>query len=88
MSGRRAEAQEMLAELNKLSKLKHVSPENFAIIYTGLGEKDQAFAWLQKAYETGGSYSFLKVDPMFDSLRSDSRFTDLLRRVNLAPPTR
>ena len=55
-----------------------------AIIYVGLGEKDEAFAWLEKAYEEhNASLPFLKVDPIFDSLRSDSRFTALLKKMGL-----
>ncbi|MGI8733831.1 MAG: TPR end-of-group domain-containing protein [Pyrinomonadaceae bacterium] len=53
-------------------------------MYTGLGEKDQAFAWLDKAY-SGRDFIlvFLKVEPMFDGLRSDPRFARLLQRVGL-----
>ena len=48
------------------------------MIYAGLGEKDQAFAWLEKAYDDRSSYMvYLKVEPMLDRLRSDSRFDDL-----------
>jgi len=59
---------------------------NIAAIYEGLGEKDQAFASLAKAYaERDSNISNLKMDPEFDSLHSDPRFTDLLRRVGLTP---
>ncbi len=54
-------------------------------IYVGLGEKDKAFEWLEKAYEDrsiGSSFAGIKVDPVFDPLRSDPRFADLLRRMN------
>ncbi len=55
-----------------------------ATIHAALGEKDLAFEWLQKAYEDrSGWLVYLKIDPMFDPLRSDPRFTDLLRRVGL-----
>jgi hypothetical protein len=51
-----------------------------------LGEKDQAFAWLQKMYDARSQYPLrLKVDPGFDSLRSDPRFAEWLRRLKLAP---
>jgi tetratricopeptide (TPR) repeat protein len=58
-----------------------------AHIYIGLGQKDQAFEWLNKAYEARSPWLVfgLKVDPRFDGLRSDPRFADLLRRMNLAP---
>jgi hypothetical protein len=57
-----------------------------AMIYIGLGEREQAFAWLEKAYdERAWQLGFLKVEPIFDPLRSDSRFTNLMRRVNLIP---
>jgi len=85
-SGKREQAQQVLAELLELRKRRYVSPYNIAKVYTGLGEKEHAFAWWQKASEER-SYGliFAKVDPVFDSLRSDPRFTDLLRRVGLQP---
>ncbi len=53
-----------------------------AIIYTGLGEKEKAFEWLEKAYEDRSELmTWLKVDPRLDPLRDDPRFQDLLRRV-------
>jgi hypothetical protein len=77
----------MLAELKELARQRNIQPINFAIIYTGLGEKDQAFAWLEKVYEEGDGRALgeVKVNPMFDRLRSDPRFANLMRRVNLAP---
>jgi hypothetical protein len=56
-------------------------------IYLGLGEKENAFEWLEKAYEerSGRLGVSIRVDPMFDALRSDPRFADLLRRMNLQP---
>jgi tetratricopeptide (TPR) repeat protein len=85
-SGRRSDAIKTLEELNELSKHRYVSPYFVAVIYAGLGEKDTAFTWLDKACETRASYSrFLGVDPSFDGLRSDPRFQNLLRRMNLAP---
>lgn len=55
-----------------------------ALIYAGLGEKDQAFVWLEKAFrENADSIIFLNVEPGYDALRSDSRFHDLLRRMRL-----
>jgi len=55
-----------------------------ALIYAGLGGKDQAFEWLERAYdERDKGILFLMVDPPLDPLRSDPRFQDLLRRMNL-----
>jgi serine/threonine protein kinase/tetratricopeptide (TPR) repeat protein len=83
VSGRRAEARKVLDELNEVSKRVYVSPYNVALIYAGLGEKDQALAWLERAFaERSTSMPYLKVDPEFDSLRSEPRFQTLLRRMN------
>jgi tetratricopeptide (TPR) repeat protein len=63
-----------------------VQPSGFAAIYARLGENDQAIEWLEKAYEERDSWLFsLKEHPEWDSLRSDPRFKDLLRRLRLAP---
>ncbi|MBI4462471.1 MAG: hypothetical protein HY653_06155, partial [Acidobacteria bacterium] len=84
VSGKRAEARQVLEELNQLRKRRYVSAYLVAVIHTGLGERDQAWAWLEKAHEERASWlsQFLKVDPRFDSLRSDPRYADLLRRMN------
>ncbi len=72
--------------LKDLSKQEYVSAYDIAVIYLGLGEKDQAFAWLERAYEERcPTLEFLKVEPSLDPLRSDPRFADLLRRMNLQP---
>jgi len=84
LSGHRDKARTALVELKEMAKQKYIQPWSIAMIYTGLGEKDQAIAWLEKAYEDRSSYMvYLKVEPMLDSLRSDSRFADLLRRMEL-----
>jgi tetratricopeptide (TPR) repeat protein len=85
VSGKRSEAQKVLDELQKQTKRKYVSPYFIALIYTGLAARDEAFAWLEKAYEERHPYLIcIKVDPVFDSLRSDPRFDDLLRRIGLS----
>ena len=87
VSGRRAEAQKVLDQLAEISKQKYVPAASRAAIYAGLGDKDKAFEWLEKAYEERsiviGSGHPIKVDPVWDPLRSDPRFADLLRRMNL-----
>lgn len=80
VSSRRAEALEILDKLKK-----YASPVSMALVFVGLGDKEQAFAWLEKAYkERDRSMVGLKIFPLMDSLRSDPRFEDLLRRVGLA----
>ena len=84
LSGKRAEAEKVIDELKDLSKQIYVSSYHIASIYASLGDKDRAFEWLQGAYkERSDSLVYLKVDPKMDSLRSDPRFTDLVRRVGL-----
>jgi serine/threonine protein kinase/tetratricopeptide (TPR) repeat protein len=80
--GRAGDARKVIADLQQQSKNGYVAPTNFAKVYIGLGEKDQAFAWLEKGYQQRDFWmAFLKGDPIFDSLRSDSRFQDLVRRM-------
>jgi TolB-like protein/Tfp pilus assembly protein PilF len=82
VAGKRGEAQRVIGELQEESKRKYVSPYFIAVIYSGLGEKDQAFAWLERTYQERHPYlTLLKVEPVFDNLRADPRFQDLLRRV-------
>jgi tetratricopeptide (TPR) repeat protein len=86
-AGNSAEARKLLSELNRLSQTRYVSGCDVAAIYAGLGEKDQAFASLERAYEQHDPRLFLWVNrhPLFDPLRSDPRLHDLLRRVGLPP---
>ncbi len=75
-----------LEGLKELSNRGHVSLYGIALTYARLGQTEQAFAWLEKAYEERDSRLIsLKVDPMFDDLRSDPRFQNLIRRVGLRP---
>jgi hypothetical protein len=85
VSGKRSEAQRVLDELKGMSKQRYVPPYNIAIVYVGLGEKQQALAWLEKAYEDRDvRLVFLNVEPKWDALRAEERFTDLIRRMGLA----
>ncbi|HEY3025630.1 MAG TPA: hypothetical protein VGJ55_05735, partial [Pyrinomonadaceae bacterium] len=68
----------------ELSKQRNVSPSLLALIYAALGDKDQAFAWLDKSVDEHDLITArLKVDQRFDSLRSDRRFNDLVRRIGI-----
>jgi tetratricopeptide (TPR) repeat protein len=84
-AGERDKALKALEELKQLSQREHVAPGAFAFIYTGLGDKDQAFEWLDKAYEERDTawFPMIRVNPMSDPLRSDPRFQDLIRRLGL-----
>ncbi len=84
-SGNKAEAQKVLDHLKELSSHSYVAPYNVAVIYVGLGEKDEAFAWLNRAYEER-SYTlaeYLTTDARLDTLHSDPRFAELVRRIGL-----
>ncbi len=79
-----AEARKTLEELMKRAQDTYVQPAWLAVIYIGLGDKNLVFDWLEKAYSDRSEWLVdLKVDPMFDSVRADPRFVDLLRRVGL-----
>ena len=83
-SANRTEAQKLIGELTELSKQGYVSSTFVAEIYAGLGERDKAFEWLEKGYEERSTgMLFLKSDPLWDNLRTEPRFQDLLRRVGL-----
>jgi serine/threonine-protein kinase len=83
LAGRKADAQKVLDRLNELSKQQYVAAWTNADVYTALGEKDKAYQWLEKAYEERSIFS--SKGPLWDPLRSDPRFADLLRRMNLQP---
>jgi len=84
LSGERDKALKTLAELREMSRHSYVSPYLFAIVYAGLGDNDQTFAWLDKAYQDRSLFLiWLKVEPLFDSLRDDRRFQELTHRVGL-----
>jgi hypothetical protein len=80
-----AEAEKILGELQQQSKVAYVSPYMMAVIYSGLGQRDKVFEFLEKAYEERSpdvAY-FIKADLRMDPLRSDPRFRDLMHRVGL-----
>jgi serine/threonine-protein kinase len=83
VSGKTSEAQKLL---NQLLREAPVGTQAVALIYIGLGDKDSAFMWLNKTFddeESRNQLVFIKVDPIFDDLRADQRFTELLRRMSL-----
>ena len=84
IAGQRNKAEASLGELDELATRRYVAAFPRAVIYTGLGEKERAFEWLEKAYAGRNmQLRFLKVSPLFDPLRSDPRFTELLKRMGL-----
>ena len=86
VSGRRDDALKVLHELQNLSKQRYVSPYYFALVYAGLGDNQQAVAWLQKAHKERQPYLMLmKVEPVFDKLHSDPGFIAIERSVGLEP---
>ena len=83
-SGRQVEALKILDELSGMSKREYVSPYDLSIIYMGLGDKNRAIEQLSKAYEDrAGWIIYLNVEPVFDPIRSDPRFAELVRRLKL-----
>lgn len=86
VAGKRTEGRKIVDELEQSATEKYVSSFPLAVAYTGLGDKDRAFAALEKAYEERSwGMGTLRVNPVFDPIRSDPRFAALLRRVNLPP---
>jgi TolB-like protein/Tfp pilus assembly protein PilF len=83
ISGYRGYYQEQLQLLKERSKHSYVAPATIAIIYARLGDKESAFTWLEKANRDQTGLFFVKVEPVYDPMRSDPRFRDLLRRAGL-----
>ncbi|MFC2165971.1 tetratricopeptide repeat protein [Acidobacteriota bacterium] len=83
-SGDSEKAKELLERLEKLSEQKYVSSLKIAMVYTALGEKDKAFNYLELAFvERDGDLGFIIVDPVFDALRSDSKYEAILKKIGL-----
>jgi serine/threonine protein kinase/Flp pilus assembly protein TadD len=84
VSGNREKARQVLGDLRDLSKRRYVAPFASALIYTGLGDNERTFEWLEKAFEDRSWEMLrLKIDPRFDAQRADQRFANLLRRMGL-----
>jgi TolB-like protein/tetratricopeptide (TPR) repeat protein len=85
MSRREAEARKIIQQLDVRSKQTYVQPVWMAVIYMELNDRDQAFGWLEKAFQDRSVWLVnLKADPLFDPIRSDPRFVDLVKRVGLS----
>jgi TolB-like protein len=83
-AGRRSDAERVIRELQELSARRFVNPDYIAIVYMGLGENDEAIEWLYRATEARTDWPlFFSVDPVLDSLQSDSRYKELLRSIGL-----
>jgi TolB-like protein/DNA-binding winged helix-turn-helix (wHTH) protein/Tfp pilus assembly protein PilF len=85
LSGNRKEAEKLLRELRALYPRKPGTSFGLAVLYSALGNKDQAFFWLEKSAQERFGIILIKVEPYFDSLRTDPRFRDIERRMALTP---
>jgi len=85
-AGKQVQARQTVARLQHLyGNNPHINPEPILWAYVGMGDKDQAFAWFERAYEDHSNVlTSLKVNPAYDALRDDPRFSELMRRVRLA----
>lgn len=88
VAGRRGDALRVMSEMERLqSSDSHISAQEFAIINVGLGDREKAFSFFEKAAaERFGPLAFVGVDPLYDGIRSDPRFVELIRELNLPPP--
>ena len=83
LGGKKTEALQLINELKERARQRHISGCVFAYAYLGLGEKDQALTWLERAYEDRDELMvYIKAEPTWDALRSEPRFQALLRRMN------
>jgi len=83
-SGKREEAMKTMGQMHELAKQRYVPAYGFGNAYAALGDRDQAFKWLERSLQDRGwEITYIRVDPGIDSLRSDPRFSDLVKRVGL-----
>jgi len=86
LAGRKQEALKAIDELNEFARYRYVAPSLFVHAYVGVGDKERALTWLEKAYEERDcELRHLKIDPTLDPLRSEPRFQAILRRMNFPP---
>jgi len=83
VSGRKTEAQKILDQLGAIAKQRYVAAYSFAIVYLGLGDKEEALRWLQRSYQDrdGSNIAYIRGDPFLDPLRGDPRFEEFVTRV-------
>ena len=82
VEGRRAEAEDIRSELLARTAREYVSPAAVAAVHIGLGEKQEALEWMERAYDARrGWLAYLRVNPLFDSLRNEPRFRALVERM-------
>ena len=83
--GKREEARKILSNIIEYSKKNHLSPVAIAWVFSALGEKDQTFAWLDKAFRERDPWllMYLKTGHPFDAVRPDPRYAALLRKIGL-----
>src|SRR5439155_21324130 len=85
IAGKKEELGKILEILKRISAQGYVSAFDMAVIYTGLGDKEQAFRWLEKAYGERSSFLVYSLwEPRLDPLRSDPRFQELLHRIGFS----
>ena len=83
LSGEREKAQKSLHDLRLMAERRYTPARDYALVYAGMGDRDMAFEWLEKAYGEHGGLVDLGVEPRWNSLRADPRFADLLKRLGL-----
>jgi DNA-binding winged helix-turn-helix (wHTH) protein/TolB-like protein len=85
VSGRQREARKLAEDLVDLGKTRYVNPYHLAVVWVGLGDRDQTFTWLEHAYLERSTWMlWLNAEPKFDNLKSDLRFQALLKRMGFA----
>ena len=80
-SGNTMEAEKILNQLNELSKKRYVPAYSFALVYLGLGNKEETLRWIEKSYQDHANLVYFKVEPLLDPLRGEPRFEALLQKV-------
>jgi TolB-like protein len=84
VSGQKAETMKLAAEFQASARKRYIPPTYFGMLFAGLGERDKAMEWLEKAFEErADGLTWLNVEPMLDEVRSDPRFQSLIRRIGL-----